>query len=128
MVPFRTSLTARLVSISAAVAMTGGGLAVVVAPLLTWTVPVVLLVAITIAIMGLILGVYDHPGAVTLLGGLLPMAMFPYSMILEGVREAHPVYAWALIAAGLVPLLLTTLAASTVAARAPATTAATRVV
>jgi hypothetical protein len=121
MKPFRTSVTARMISLAATIALTGGGAAVALATHLNWTIPLVLLAAIMAGIVGLALGAYDHPGPVVLLAVLLPMALWPYVMVLELVRTSYPTWSWALIAAGLVPLLLTTvLAPITVRAHATA--------
>ena len=114
MKPFRTSITARMISLSVALALTGGGLAVLLTPESLALIPIVLLLAIGVAIIGMILGVNSQDGAVVVLSILLPLALLPYVMVLEYVGTKQPDYAWALVAAGLVPLALTLVAPITV--------------
>ena len=124
MKPFRASLTARLVSVSITLAVGGGGL-VLTLGISPNSIPLVLLAAIGFSIVGLIVGVEEHPEPVLLLGVVLPLALLPYVMLLELIRTGFPEYAWILVAAGIPPLALTLLAPATIApqqerARVPA--------
>ena len=111
MQPFKTSLTARIVSFSIAFALLGGGLIPTLGLRPAMALPIVLLLAVGGCIVGLLLGVNDHPGAVGFCAVLLPMAFWAYVLVLLVVVNRFPAYAYALDAAG-VAVLFSTVAAS----------------
>jgi hypothetical protein len=105
MKPFRTSLTARLLSLSAAIALIGAGILPIVGiPVMYVSVPI--LFSVVIAVVGMVLGVSDHPGTIGLLAATLPIAMWAYVLLALGVLKVYPAWSWALVAAGLVPIAL----------------------
>src|SRR5437870_2621306 len=104
---FRTSLTARLASISVTIALVGGGF-VALAGTDPWlALPGVLLASITMMIAALILGVYDHPAEVLLLAILTPGALLPYVLVNLWVIQYAPSLGALLVGVGVVPLALT---------------------
>ena len=114
MKPFRTSLTARLVSLSIAVALAGAGLSLALGLRPSLVVPLTFIAAITLSIFGLVVGVLEYPGAVLLLAILLPCALWPYAMCAEYLREVWPAGGWALLALAALPLGLTVVAPKTI--------------
>ena len=113
MAPFRTSPTARLVSASIATALMGGGLIAILGLPPEIAVPFVLLAAVGMGIVGLVLGVQEHAGAVALLAILLPMALFAYVMVLWAAVTRMPSSGYAFVVAGAIPLTMTIFASAT---------------
>jgi hypothetical protein len=108
MKPFRTSLTARLVSFSISLALAGTGVAALThSPDL---VPYVIVLAVVGCVLGVILGAFEHTGASAALGVALPILLFPYVMVAELALRAPPSYGWAFIAAGALMAASTVLA------------------
>jgi hypothetical protein len=114
MTPFRTSLTARLVSASIAVALAGSGLSVALGAAPSLLIPMTFIVAIMLSIFGLVVGVLDHPLPVVLLALLLPCALWPYVMVVGWMLESMPALGWLLVALATVPVALTVVAPRTV--------------
>jgi hypothetical protein len=112
--PFRTSLSARIVSLAVSAALIGGGVIALAGLDPAHVTPWLLMACITATIAGLILGVYDHPAEVLLVGMLAPMALFPYVMALDWVIRSAPHLGLLLVGVGLVPLALTTMARATI--------------
>jgi hypothetical protein len=106
MKPFRTSLTARIVSSAVTLSLVGGGaLAMTRAP--TSAVAILLLASVGACIVGLLLGVRDHAGAVALLAIFLPLLLWPYVMVVEWIVTRAPRYGIGLLVAGGVVLAFT---------------------
>ncbi len=102
MKPFRTSATARVVSLSIAFALIGGGLIPILGLAPSLALPVVLLIAVGGCIVGGVLGVNEHTGPTAALAIFLPLLLWPFVMLLISVSTRHGEYGWALIAAGAV--------------------------
>lgn len=118
MKPFRTSPTARIVSLAVALSLVGGGLLAVTGAGPSVALPLLLLASIGACIVGLVLGANEHTGPVALLAILLPLALWPYVMTMEWIVTSAPRYGSALLIAGGVMLGMTLLA--TVTTREPA--------
>ncbi|HEX2573436.1 MAG TPA: hypothetical protein VH877_28060 [Polyangia bacterium] len=101
---FRTSPTARILSLVMTAALMGGGLIARFAEQPSHLMPILLVLCVTISVVALITGLHDHLGAVLLLTGLLTIALLPYAMVL-GLAIQDRQYAGWLLAAGLVPLI-----------------------
>jgi hypothetical protein len=100
MQPFHTSLTARLVSVSIAIALAGVGFAAVSGrPELL---PYVILLAVGGCVIGTIAGAIDYSYQVMGLVVALPMLLWPYVMAAELIMRRAPSWGWLLIAAGAV--------------------------
>ncbi len=100
MQPFHTSITARLVSASVAIALAGVGLlAVIGQPELL---PYVILLAVGGSVIGTIAGAIDYTWQVMGLAVALPMLLWPYVMVAELIMRRAPAWGWLLIAAGAV--------------------------
>jgi hypothetical protein len=119
MTPFRTSLTARLLSLATFVVLTGPGVAIAAQMNLHIAIPLCVAVAITLSLFGMIVGTDDQPWAVLLLSIVLPLALWGYFMGLEHIVMSRPDLAWALCASGFVPLLATIGAPRTVGKAQP---------
>jgi hypothetical protein len=102
MKPFRTSITARVVSLSIAFALIAGGLIPILGLTPSIALPIVLLLAVGGCIVGCVLGVQEHTGATAALAIFLPLVLWPFCMVLIGVATKYGEYGWALIAAGAV--------------------------
>jgi hypothetical protein len=102
MKPFRTSITARIVSLSIAFALAGAGLIPIAGFSAAVALPIVFIAAVGGCIIGLVLGVNDHPGPVAVLAMMLPLALWPFTMVAIGVATRFGAYGWALIAAACV--------------------------
>jgi hypothetical protein len=102
MKPFRTSLTARIVSLAIAFALVGTGLIPILGIAPAISLPIVFLAAVGACIAGLVLGVQDHPGPVLVLGLTLPLVLWPFTMVAMLVATRFGNFGWALIAAGCV--------------------------
>jgi hypothetical protein len=100
MKPFRTSTSARIVSLAVAFALAGGGLIPIFGLTPSVAIPIVLLAAVGASIVGLVIGVNDHPGAIALVAMLGPLALWPYTMVLMLVATRFYAWGWALVAAG----------------------------
>jgi hypothetical protein len=100
MKPFRTSLTARIVSLSIAFALTGGGLIPILGLTPAIALPAVILLAVAGCIVGCILGAQEHTWSVAALAIMLPLALWPYTLVLMLVATRFGEYGWALVAAG----------------------------
>ncbi|HZS42136.1 MAG TPA: hypothetical protein VFF06_35145 [Polyangia bacterium] len=108
--PFKTSLTARIVSFAIAFALIGGGLIPTLGLRPAIALPIVLLLAVGACIVGLVVGASDHPGAVGFCAVLLPMALWAYVLVLLLVVNRFPAFAYALDAAGVAVVFSTVLA------------------
>ena len=113
MKPFRTSITARVVSLSIAFALLAGGLIPILRLTPAIALPVVLLVAVGGCIVGCVLGVQEHTGPTAALAILLPLALWPFTLVLIAVATRFGEYGWALIAAGAVMAGATAIASFT---------------
>ena len=112
MKPFRTSLSARLISISIAITLIGTGiLSLTGAPELF---PYVLMVGIMGCVVGVIVGAFDHTFAVMGMVVALPVTLFPYIMGAELLMHRVPIAGWALIAVGAIVGSLTAFAGATI--------------
>ena len=100
---FRTSPTARILSLVVTSALMGGGLIARWAEQPYHLMPLLLVLCVTTSVVALITGLNDHLGAVLLATGLLTIALLPYSMVL-GLAMRDSKYAELLFAAGIVPL------------------------
>jgi hypothetical protein len=98
---FRSSLPGRIVSLSIAFALLSGGLIAVLGLEPAVWVPFSLLIPIVGCFVGTILAVASHQWAAMALVVALPMALWPYTMILMLVTNSYRTYGWLLIAAGL---------------------------
>jgi hypothetical protein len=103
--PFRTSLTARGFTATAAFALLGGGLIPILGLSHAWL-PLVLASAVGLAFGCLMAGANDHPGEVALLAILGPLAFFLYVCGALLVIQVAPSYAWILVALASVPVSL----------------------
>ena len=126
MKPFRTSITARIISGGAIFALAGGGIVAATGINPAWGVPIVLLFTALSGIVGLVLGANDHPGAVLFTALLLPLALWPYTMVLIYITTRRPEWGPVLFAAALLVLALTLYATVTVKREEPETRAVTR--
>jgi hypothetical protein len=111
MKPFRKSVSATIIGCAGSFALIAGGLIPTLGVNASWAVPVVLLLTIGAGIVGVVLGINSHPGKMALLAMLLPMALWPYTMVLIYSASARPSWSLGLTAAGLM-LLGATLAAA----------------
>ena len=98
MKPFRTSLTARIVSVSLAVTLAGTGAAALVGSLAL--LPYVILVGVVGCFVGVLAGALEQTAAAALLSVTLPMLLWPYVMVAELAIRRAPITGWAFIAAG----------------------------
>ncbi len=115
--PFRTSTSARLISLAVATALGGGGAAVLTGSIDVMAVS--LLIGITLGIIGFIVGTLDYSIELLVLAVLLPLALWPYAMLLTIMVERRSPYGWALIGIAAAMLAQTALASIIVRA-APA--------
>jgi hypothetical protein len=111
MTPFRKSVSATIIGSAGSFALIAGGMIPTLGLNAAWAVPVVLLLTIGAGIVGVVLGIHDHPGKTALLAMLLPLALWPYTMVLIHCATGRPTWALGLSAAGLL-LLGATLAAA----------------
>ncbi len=123
MTPFRTSLTARMLSLAVFAIVSCPGLAILLDANLHHAIPLCTIAAITLSLFGMIVGTAEYPGTVLLLSILLPLALWGYFMGLEAIVMGHKNLAWALCAAGFVPLIATIAAERTVEKALPASSA-----
>jgi hypothetical protein len=112
MKPFRTSLTARIVSLALAAALIGTGLIALTGA--TALFPYALLVGVMGCVVGLIIGAIEHTYPAMALAVALPIALWPYIMVAELTMHRLPVAGWAFIAVGAVIGSLTAFAGATV--------------
>ena len=98
---FRSSLPGRIVSLSVAFALLSGGLIAVLGLQPAVWVPFALLIPVVGCFFGTMMAIASHEWAALALAVLLPMALWPYTMILMLITTSHHPYGWALIAAGL---------------------------
>ena len=98
--PFKTSISARLIMLSIAIVFLGGALAAKTGS--TALVPAILLLAVGGCIVGLVLGVYDHPGPVLVVAVLLPIFGWPVALAILVVANQVPAYANVLAVCGIV--------------------------
>ena len=101
---YKHTTSAQLILTAIAIALIGAGF---IAPLgldPDYALPTVLLVAIATALAGLVIGIHDDAGSVIIIGLILPMAMFPYSMLADSIIRHHAGYTFALVAAGAIPI------------------------
>ena len=112
MKPFRTSLTARIVSLAIAIALVGTGILALTGAAELF--PYVLLAGIMGCVVGVIIGAVEHPFSTMALVVALPLALWPYIMVAELVMHRLPVAGWAFIALGAVVGSLTAFAGATV--------------
>jgi hypothetical protein len=115
MKPFRKSVSATIIGCAASFALIAGGLVPTLGLNAAWAVPVVLLLTAGAGIVGVVLGIQDHPGKVALLAMMLPLALWPYTMVFIHTATQRPAWALGLSVAGLL-LLGATLAAAITAA------------
>ncbi len=113
MKPFRTSLTARIVSLAVAFALAGGGAIPIFGFAPAAAVPIVLLLSVAACIVGCLLGAQEHAGATALLAMMLPLALWPYTLLLLLVVARFPQHGWTLMAAGAFVAGLTAIASFT---------------
>jgi hypothetical protein len=106
MKPYRTSISARILSGGAAVSLLGAGLTPIAGLDATRTIPVIILITIAAGLSGILLAIRDHMRAALFAAMLLPLVMWAYVMAMIGIVHYYPAYAWALIAAAGVPLVL----------------------
>jgi hypothetical protein len=104
---FRSSLCARLVSLAVTVGVSASGIAVAAGAAPWHILPYALLAGIACGIVGLVLGVNDHPAQVALFAIVLPMALWPFVIATLWIAEHRPELGWAVAAVGAVPLALT---------------------
>jgi hypothetical protein len=112
MKPFRTSLTARIVSLAIAVALAGTGILALTGAAALF--PYVLLVGIMGCVVGVIVGAVEHTFAAMALVVALPLALWPYIMVAELAMHRLPIAGWAFIASGALVGSLTAFAGATV--------------
>ena len=105
MTTFRTSPTARILSLVVTLALVGGGLIARFAEQPYHLMPFLLVLCIIASVVALITGLQEHLEPVLLLTGLLTLALLPYVMLL-GVAMRDRQYAGWITAAGIVPLAL----------------------
>jgi hypothetical protein len=118
MKPFRTSLSARIISASISWSLIGAGLIALTGMSAGAALPIVLLMSIGGCLVGLVLGVHDHTGPVALLAILLPLILWPYAMAVTWAVDRGTRYGAPLLAVGAVILGLN-LIASLVPERRP---------
>jgi hypothetical protein len=118
--PFRTSFTARGLSIGASIALVGAGLTAVTGAEPSVALPIVFLLSAALGIVSLVAGVHTYPGNVAILAFLMPMAFWPYVLGALVIVAHAPTLGYGLIAAGLVPLALTIAAPYVPVAERPA--------
>jgi hypothetical protein len=106
MTPYRTSLSARILSGGAAVSLVAAGLVPVIGFDHTRAVPLIILFTIAVGLSGILVAIPRHGGAALWASMLLPLAMWPYVMVMSGIMQHYPSYGWALIAAAGVPVAL----------------------
>jgi len=112
MKPFRTSLTARIVSLAIAVTLIGTGILALTGAAALF--PYVLLVGIMGCVVGVIVGAMEHTYSALALVVALPIALWPYIMVAELTMHRLPIAGWAFIAIGAVVGSLTAFAGATV--------------
>jgi hypothetical protein len=111
--PYRTSLSARLISLSVSTALIGGGVGALTD---SWVVlGLALTAAIVCGIAGLVVGIEHYGSTVMALVVALPMLLWAYATSLVVVATKFPSWSYAFIAAGMVPLLMTAFASLGVA-------------
>jgi len=89
MTPYRTSLSARLITIGVALALFGGG-AIPLFHLPVAALPMVLLFSVGLGLVGLLLGVNSHTNSALLLALLMPLALFAYVLaLLMAINYVH---------------------------------------
>lgn len=111
MPPFRSSFTARLIAAATSLVLMGGGVISLAHIEPSRALPLLFLAAIAMGIVALVMGALDYPLQVVLLAILLPIALWPYVILLGWIVEAGTGYAWLLIVAGLLPPTLLALPA-----------------
>jgi hypothetical protein len=98
MKPFRTSLTARIVSVSIAVTLAGTGVAALLSSIAL--LPYCIILGVSGCFIGVIAGALEQTAAAAFLSVTLPMLLWPYVMVAELAIRRAPVMGWAFIAAG----------------------------
>jgi hypothetical protein len=105
MAPYRSSIAARILLLSAALALIGGGIGALVGLPSYVTLSGALLPAIVGGLFGLGLGIEEHPTATAAMTIALPFALFAYMLVLQMVIQYAPRAGIALIAVGVLPLV-----------------------
>jgi hypothetical protein len=106
MKPFRLSLTARILSGSAAFALIGAGLLPILGIPLLGVLPLVFLLPVVASFISLIYAAEDYPFVIAGLAFVLPIAFFSYVAGTLLIVNVFPTWSWALVALGAVPLTL----------------------
>jgi hypothetical protein len=104
---FRNSSCARLICLAITVGVSASGVAVAAGAAPWHVLPFALLAGIGFGIVGLVLGVYEHPAQVALFAIVLPMALWPFVIALLWIAEHRPELGWAVAAVGAIPLAVT---------------------
>ncbi len=107
MTPFRSSLPGRLISASIAFALLSGGLIAILGLTPAVWIPWSLLIPIVGCFFGTVLAIASHQWSALAMAVALPVALWPYTMVLMLVTNTHRQYGWALIAGGLCMVALT---------------------
>jgi hypothetical protein len=97
---FRTSVPARIVSLSIAATLVSGGLLPLLGLHGPTFIPFTLLIGVVGCFFGMLLSVDKHPGAAFALAIALPLSLWPYVMILMLATTTHPQLGWLIVAAG----------------------------
>jgi hypothetical protein len=119
MKPYRTSLSARIVSAGAAFALIAAGLVPILGLPVSQALPVIVMITFGAGLIGLLAGIRQYTEAVILLALLLPMGLWAFTLAALVIINAYPSYGWALIAIGSIPIGLLVASLGTRAEPAP---------
>jgi hypothetical protein len=101
MTPFRSSLPARIISLSVAFALVSGGLIAVLGLEPAEWIPFSLLFPITGCVVGALLAAGTREWSAMAMVVALPIALWPYTMVLMLVTNSYRQFGWLLLAAGI---------------------------
>lgn len=101
--PFETSLSARLLLVAVAIVTIGGGLIPLLGLNPNIAPPLILVAGGLTALVGIVLGIYDHPLHVLMAALIGPCALWVMTMVVLSATT-RPTIGWALIALGTIPM------------------------